>query len=80
MLIAMLIALAAQAPQAAPPPPPPPPKPRRICRENERRTGSHIRSSRTCKTAEQWQMDDAARDRIPPTMQIKTEQTPKPPG
>lgn len=77
MVIAMLMALAAQAPQAAPPPQPA--KPQRICRENERRTGSHIRSSRTCKTAEQWQMEDAARDRIPPTMQIKTEQSAKPP-
>lgn len=79
MIIALLMAVAAQAPQAALPPPKPP-KPQRICRENEARTGSHIRSSRTCKTAEQWQMDDAARDRIPPSMRIKTEQTPKPPG
>ena len=78
MVIALLMAVAAQAPQAAPPGPLP--KPQRICRENERRTGSHIRSGRTCKTAEQWQMEDAARDRIPPTMQIKTEQSPKPPG
>ena len=78
MMIAMLITLAAQAPAAAPPAPLP--KPQRICRENERRTGSRIRLSRTCKTAEQWQMEDAARDRIPPTMQIKTEQSPKPPG
>ena len=78
MVIAMLMAFAAQAPAAAPPAPLP--KPQRICRENEPRTGSHIRSSRTCKTAEHWQMEDAARDRIPPTMQIKTEQSPKPPG
>lgn len=78
MVIAMLMALAAQAPQAAAGAPLP--KPPRICRENERRTGSHIRSSRACKTAEQWQMEDAARERIPPTMKIKTEQTPKPPG
>ena len=77
MVIAMLMALAAQVPQAVPQPRPP--KPQRICRENEQRTGSHIRSSRTCKTAEQWQMEDAARDRIPPTMQIKTEQSAKPP-
>lgn len=76
MVFALLMALAEQAPQAAPAPRPKPP---RICRENEARTGSHIRSSRTCKTAEQWQMDDAARDRIPPTMQIKSEQSARPP-
>src|SRR5687768_2468899 len=45
-------AQAPQAPQAAPAPQRA--KPQKICRENERRTGSHIRSSRTCKTQEQW--------------------------
>ena len=40
-------------------------KPQLICREGERETGSHIHSTRRCLTAEQWQMEDARRDRIP---------------
>ena len=76
MVIAILVALAAQAAPASMPAPPL--KPQKICRANERQTGSHIRSRRSCKTAEQWQLEDAARDRIPPTMQIKTEQSAKP--
>jgi hypothetical protein len=36
-----------------------PEKPQLICRESQRQLGSHIRSSRTCKTAEQWEAEDA---------------------
>ncbi len=68
----LTLAAAAQAPQAAPAPQRA--KPQKICRENERRTGSHIRSGRTCKTQEQWDRDDAARDRRPLGMQIKSEE------
>ena len=76
MLIAVLIlAAAAQAPQAAPANQSA--KPQKICRENERHTGTRIRSVRICKTQEQWDMDDAARDRRPLSLQIKNEE-PKP--
>ena len=77
MLIAVLIlAAAAQAPQVAPAPQSA--KPQKICRETERHTGTRIRSIRTCKTQEQWDRDDAARDRRPLSLQIKSEE-PKPP-
>ena len=75
MLIAILALTAAQAPQAAPAPQSA--KPPKVCRENERHTGTRIRSLRTCKTQEQWDMDDAARDRRPLSLQIKSEE-PKP--
>lgn len=68
-----LVQLAQAAPQQAPL------KPERICRENEQRTGSHMRTGRVCRTKDQWDMEDAARDRIPPTMRIKTEEGPKRP-
>ena len=76
MLIAALaLAAAAQAPQAAPPQESA--KPPKICRENERHTGSRIRTPRTCKTQEQWDIDDAARDRRPLSLQVKSDE-PKP--
>jgi hypothetical protein len=78
MLIAILaLAAAAQAPQAAPAPERA--KPQKICRENEQHTGTRIRSTLTCKTQEQWDMDDAARDRRPLGLQIKSDE-PKPKG
>jgi hypothetical protein len=76
MLIAVLaLAAAAQAPQAAPAPQSA--KPPKVCRQNEQHTGTRIRSLRTCKTQEQWDIDDAARDRRPLSLQIKSEE-PKP--
>lgn len=76
MLIAFLtLAAAVQAPQAAPQSA----KPQKICRENEKHTGTRIRSTRICKTQEQWDMDDAARDRRPLGLQIKSDE-PKPKG
>ena len=75
MLIAVLALAAAQASQAVPAPQSA--KPQKICREKEQHTGTRIRSTRTCKTQEQWDMDDAARDRRPLSLQIKNEE-PKP--
>jgi hypothetical protein len=76
MLIAVLgLAAAAQAPQAAPAPESP--KAPKVCRENERHTGTRIRSSRICKTQEQWDIDDEARDRRPLALQVKSDE-PKP--
>jgi len=49
----------------------PPDKPKLICRQSgERRTGSHIRASRRCKTADEWVREDAELDKIPPTMRV----------
>ena len=48
----------------------PPPKPLLICREGEKQLGTHMHASRRCLTAEQWQMEDARRDRIPITARV----------
>jgi hypothetical protein len=45
-------------------------KPTLICRESSEETGSHIRSGRRCKTAEQWQREDADRTKTPTTMRV----------
>lgn len=45
-------------------------KPKLICREAEGRLGSHVRTSRRCLTAEQWQKEDAERDRVPVTLRV----------
>ena len=59
-----LAATPAEAPQAAPP------KPMLICRASERQVGSRIRKGRKCKTAEDWALDDAARDRRPADLRV----------
>ena len=62
MVLALLVLLAAgDLPIAGPPPE----KPKLICREGERQLGSHMRTNRRCLTAEEWQIEDARRDRIP---------------
>lgn len=66
----LAILFAATAQPAAPPPEPPVAKPARICRESERRTGSHIRSGRRCMTEEQWRAEDERRDRVPISLQV----------
>ena len=67
-LILLAIALAAAGPDsqsgAAPE------KAKRICRESENQTGSHIRTGRRCRTAEEWARDDAARDRKPADLRV----------
>ena len=65
LLAIALLSGSAEAASAAPPE-----KPKLICRESQRLTGSHIRSGRRCKTAEQWLREDGELDRIPPTMRI----------
>jgi hypothetical protein len=45
-------------------------KPPLICRENESVTGTHVRAARRCKTAAEWDSDDARRDRIPTTLRV----------
>ena len=67
-LMLLAVALASAAPQSAPAAAAE--KPSLICRESENLTGSHIRTGRRCKTAEQWQIEDARRDRVPPSLRV----------
>jgi hypothetical protein len=68
-LLAILVAVEAPAP-AAGPAPNPPLKPMLICRAPERMVGSRIRRGATCKTAEEWALEDARRDRKPADMRV----------
>jgi hypothetical protein len=67
VLLALLLA-------SGDPPPPRPAKLAKICRESERVTGSHLRVPRRCLTQEEWDQEDARRDRRPVTMQVTGEQ------
>ena len=67
MPLALLIAALAAAP-ADKPPAAAPSKPMLICRASERETGSRIRHGRKCKTAEEWAIEDAERDRKPASL------------
>jgi hypothetical protein len=53
---------------------PPAPKPKLVCRESEGQLGSHIRTGRRCLTEEQWEQEDARRDRVPTTLRVTGEQ------
>jgi hypothetical protein len=66
-LMLLAVALASAAPQSQQPPAEKPPL---ICRESENMTGSHIRTGRRCKTSEQGQIEDARRDRVPPSLRV----------
>ena len=56
---------------ADPPAPPPRQSTERICRGGGQRSlGSHIRTRRRCLTAQQWQREDAERDRPAPGLQV----------
>jgi hypothetical protein len=48
----------------------PPPKPKLICREGESQTGSHVHTGARCLTAQQWEQEDARRDRVPVTLRV----------
>ena len=63
MAIAPGIAVAAEAPTG-------PVKERKICREVERTTGSHIRIGRQCRTAEEWRREDEAKSRLPLSLTV----------
>ena len=53
---------------AAAPPVEATPKPPKICRESTKQTGSHIRTGRRCKTAEEWARIDGAEGQVIPTL------------
>jgi hypothetical protein len=71
LMLALLVARADPAQTAAITEPT---KPAKICREGDQVTGSHVRSGRRCLTAEEWDREDARRDRRPLTMQVTGEQ------
>ena len=68
----LAIALAAGSPPAAAPAAPD--KPQRICRQGEQLVGSHIRTGRRCKTAAEWQQEDAKLEGPVPTLRLTGEQ------
>ena len=43
---------------------------RRICRDSGRQLGSHIRSARRCRTAEQWRQEDEERAQSAANMRV----------
>ena len=45
-------------------------KPQLICRQGERETGSHRRTGKRCKTADEWAKEDEDRTRMSPSAQI----------
>ena len=71
-LIALTLTLTAAAGAlAADPPGSPDKQQQRICRGGgERQLGSHVRTRRRCRTAEQWQQEDEARANLPLSLQV----------
>jgi len=67
-LVALTLTLTAAA--FAADPPVPAEKQSQICRGGERRLGTHTRTPRRCRTAEQWQQEDEERGRIPVSLQV----------
>ena len=43
---------------------------RRICRDSGRQLGSHVRTARRCRTAEQWRLEDEEKARMPESMRM----------
>ncbi len=67
-MIPLVLALMLAAPAPVAVPGAPPDKPRLVCRESEQETGSHIHTSRRCKTAEEWLVEDKKRAAVPPNI------------
>jgi len=79
--VTLLLAFSASAPSQVPASPSTP-KPKLICRGGEQEVGSHIHTSRTCKSAEEWWQWDAKRDERPATFKVVPGQgdgVPRPP-
>ncbi|MEA3015391.1 MAG: hypothetical protein QOI38_113 [Sphingomonadales bacterium] len=51
-------------------PPPAEPGQRLVCRGGERQLSSRIRTARRCRTPEQWQIEEEAANRLPPSLQV----------
>ena len=66
--------LALLAVSEVPPSTPAAPKPKLVCREGgDEQVGSHMRTGRRCLTEEQWQLEDARRDRIPLSARVSAD-------
>ena len=70
MLTTLALMIALSDPPSTDASPALPPKPKLICREPQQELGSHIRTSRRCKTAEQWQEEDRQRGEVPATLKV----------
>jgi len=66
VIVTLLLTLAAGDAVA----PPAAEKPKLVCRKSEAELGSHIRSGKRCKTAEEWQQEDLRKSRIPPDLTV----------
>jgi hypothetical protein len=65
--LALMFALGMAEPDGARPTPG---RPSKTCRESEVQTGSHIRSGRRCKTAEEWAREDQEKGRLSPSARV----------
>ena len=66
-MLTMLVLLMTDPPTAAPTPAE---KPQLICRQGEKETGSHRRTGKRCKTAEEWAKEDGDRTRLSPSARV----------
>jgi hypothetical protein len=64
-MLLILIAMALAAGDQAAPAQQAPEKPKLICRTGEQQLGSHMRTGRRCKTAEQWEIEDSKLPQMP---------------
>ncbi|HYI47959.1 MAG TPA: hypothetical protein VEX35_05780 [Allosphingosinicella sp.] len=69
-VLAMAAAALSAAAALAVEPPAPAEKQRRICRGGERQLGSHVRTERRCRTAEQWRLEDERGTNRPLSLQV----------
>ena len=72
-LALLLAALASDNPQATAATQPE--KPQLVCRKGEQLVGTHIRTGRRCKTAAEWQEEDAKLDGPVPTLRVTAGQS-----
>lgn len=69
ILVALAMTLSATGAPAADPPAPTGEQ-RLICRGATARLGSRVRTQRRCRTAEQWQLEDEEKARLPISLQV----------
>ena len=79
LLIAFAVTLSLAGALAAEPPAEAP-KQERICRAPAKQLGSHIRTQRRCRTAEQWQAEDEGKAGLPVGAQVTEGQNDRRPG
>jgi hypothetical protein len=80
VLLAAGAGLAATAASASDDPSGTPADSRRICRDSGRQLGSHVRTARRCRTAEQWRQEDEERARATAGLRVTEGQNDGQPG